>query len=92
MFLPVVCIDFQVVINSLRENNNFINYSMQNLIMPEDLIERVEADINNYNSLEDLRQKFIKDGYLEKDIDEAIFRITRKSKGSLKLSRAVKAS
>ncbi|MFH1917015.1 MAG: MFS transporter [Nanoarchaeota archaeon] len=58
--------------------------------MPEDLVERIESDINNYNSLENLREKFIKDGYLEKDIDEAIFRITKKSKGTIRLSRAVK--
>jgi hypothetical protein len=49
--------------------------------MPEDLIEKIEQDLNDYNSLEELRHKFIKEGYLEKDIDEAISKITRKRSG-----------
>ncbi len=58
--------------------------------MPEDLVERVEEEVNNYNSLEELREKFIKQGYLEKDIDEAIFRITKRSKGQTGQEKAVK--
>lgn len=48
--------------------------------MGEDLLERLEEDINNYNSLEELRDKFIKEGYLENDIDDAIFKITKGAK------------
>ncbi|MFH1072227.1 MAG: MFS transporter [Nanoarchaeota archaeon] len=48
--------------------------------MGEDLLERIGEDINNYNSIEQLREEFIKKGYLEKDIDDAIQRITQKSK------------
>lgn len=48
--------------------------------MGEELLERLEEDINNYGSMEDLRDKFIREGYLEKDIDEAIFKLTKEAR------------
>ncbi|MBN1645529.1 MFS transporter [Candidatus Woesearchaeota archaeon] len=41
-----------------------------------DLLEQIEEEINNYHSLEELRINFIENGYLEKDIDEAIQKLT----------------
>lgn len=40
------------------------------------LLEQVEAEVNNYHNLDDLRNAFISHGYLEKDIDDVLHRLT----------------
>ncbi|MFH1401060.1 MAG: MFS transporter [Nanoarchaeota archaeon] len=48
--------------------------------MSENLLEMIEEEINNYQSIDELRLAFIKHGYLEKDIDEAVLKITRSAR------------